>query len=216
MLNTTIIVSDEKVNIGDWYNSNLGINKLGETTRNVEKYRQKVIAGIEGLPSIDWNGLEEEFGWVDVKSAIGDIEECHYESPVDFLGTGDNSKIADSEEKRWDSKFRNALNILKKAQFLNDKKFSLDDIKKAIEMTREGKSSFKFDNEGIVYKYTEEEIIQSLSTQHLPKVFDIEVETVRCVNPDIINMSSKEYFIPKITNDSIKILKNYGRTINNI
>lgn len=60
--------------------------------------------------------------------------------------------------------------------------FSLEDIKKAIEMAKtlvDGKQEFEIENilgssdgtYGISEKYTEEEIIQSLSTQQLPKEF---------------------------------------------
>ncbi len=58
------------------------------------------------------------------------------------------------------------------------KQFSLDDMKKAIEMARD--TYWDIDNRGFSsntegdwsYKYSEEEIIQSLSTQRLPKEFE--------------------------------------------
>ena len=53
-----VVILDKEPKINDWYNSDLGINKLGSTTRYVEKYRKKVIATIspfkiEGLPILE-------------------------------------------------------------------------------------------------------------------------------------------------------------------
>ena len=66
----------------------------------------------------------------------------------------------------------NAFEAGYKAAQSSNKQYSLEDMKKAIAMAKEGKLSFKFDNEGIVYKHTQEEIIHSLSTQQLPKEFE--------------------------------------------
>src|SRR5690606_13674129 len=53
----------------------------------------------------------------------------------------------------------------------SDKQFSLEDVKKAIEMAREY-DFVQFTNGETEYKYTEEEIVQSLSTQQTyPKEF---------------------------------------------
>lgn len=54
------------------------------------------------------------------------------------------------------------------------KQFSLEDVKKAIEMAREYEF-IQFGGGDTESKYTEEEIIQSLSTQQLPKFFIPEV-----------------------------------------
>jgi hypothetical protein len=53
-----VVILDKEPKINDWYNSDLGINKLGSTTRYVEKYREKVIATIspfkiEELPMLE-------------------------------------------------------------------------------------------------------------------------------------------------------------------
>ncbi len=55
-------------------------------------------------------------------------------------------------------------------EIAQSKQFSLDDMKKAIEMAREYEF-IRFGGGDIESKYTEEEIIQSLSTQQLPKEF---------------------------------------------
>jgi hypothetical protein len=63
--NDAVVISDKEPKINDWYNSDLGINKLGSTTRYVEKYRHKVIATIypfklEGLPMLELPNQEED------------------------------------------------------------------------------------------------------------------------------------------------------------
>lgn len=60
-----VVILDKEPKINDWYNSDLGINKLGSTTRYVEKYRHKVIATIspfklEGLPILELPNQEED------------------------------------------------------------------------------------------------------------------------------------------------------------
>ena len=55
-------------------------------------------------------------------------------------------------------------------EIAQSKQFSLDDMKKAIEMAREYEF-IRFGGGDIESKYTEEEIIQSLSTQQLPSEF---------------------------------------------
>lgn len=60
-----VVILDKEPKINDWYNSDLGINKLGSTTRYVEKYRHKVIATIspfkiEGLPMLELPNQEED------------------------------------------------------------------------------------------------------------------------------------------------------------
>jgi hypothetical protein len=63
--NDAVVILDKEPKINDWYNSDLGINKLGSTTRYVEKYRHKVIATIspfklEGLPMLELSNQEED------------------------------------------------------------------------------------------------------------------------------------------------------------
>src|SRR5690554_1266211 len=92
MLDNPIIVSDEKILNNDLclYLGRFGANILckavdtetgrvyqelninpievyGNITGDITPLQSeifKIIAGIEDLPSIDWNSLEEEFGWV--------------------------------------------------------------------------------------------------------------------------------------------------------
>lgn len=57
------------------------------------------------------------------------------------------------------------------------KQFSLEDVKKAIEMARGNSGRFRLADD-ISFDYTEEQIIQSLYTQNLPKEFIPEYEIV--------------------------------------
>lgn len=63
--------------------------------------------------------------------------------------------------------------------------FSLEDMRKAIEMARETREEFDLEgnSEGWI-GYDEEEIIQSLSTQQLPKEFIPSVKCGRCYMPN--------------------------------
>lgn len=111
MLETPIIVSDEEV-----YRGNFAINSKNEIiqidSRHEYPYNKygwrKIIAGIEGLPSIDWNGLEEEFGWVDAETIL--------------------------KKQYWDTSINLPFNQgyitgFKKALSLNEKKFSLEEAR---------------------------------------------------------------------------------------
>lgn len=92
----------------------------------------------------------------------------------------DDSKVRYSteESKLWVA-YRNGFKDCFEAQ--SKGQYSLEDIKKAIEMAREQDCS-NFEYYGFCEKsYTDEEIIQSLSTQQLPKEF-IPVDYYVCAN----------------------------------
>lgn len=86
----------------------------------------------------------------------------------------------------YDERYYNSHNVAKAEAFIEGYKaaqskgqYSLEDMKKAIEMAREQSEPY-YGGGGLVLsepiyenKYTEEEIIQSLSTQQLPKEFII-------------------------------------------
>lgn len=203
MLDTPIIVSDNTLlEENDFFVGYPNYNKIFQWNMGTgihegkSVYAKKIIAGIEGLPRIDWNGLEEEFGWVDVEK-LAEEQYPYQKTPVSNYAQDLNS----------DKKI-GFIKGFKKAQSLNDKKFSLEDMKKAvfkvykngIRSPKEGKQSF---NEIL------NEIIQSLQQ---PKVLDIEVE-MECAYGD--ECPSKGDYLkqhlckiqPKITNNSIKIIK---------
>lgn len=187
MLDTPIIVNDERIKPGDWYITNLS-NIYQETERMFEDdegkprfhYPQykKIIAGIEGLPSIDWNGLEEEFGWIDVKKL----------SKVDIKS---HHKNIQKREIDYILGYEDGFN---KAQSLNKKKFSLEAMFKCFQ------AGIDYEKEGSILQPDAHGYIRSLQQ---PKVFDIEVEMYR---PNEAYQIS-EHWSPKITNNSIKIIK---------
>ena len=94
----------------------------------------------------------------------------------------DDGKIFKTQGTYWfGSILDQNCKLLKAAQF---KQFSLEDVKKAIKMAREQSEPY-YGGGGLVLsepiyedKHTEEEIIQSLSTQKLPKEFIPEYEIV--------------------------------------
>jgi hypothetical protein len=82
----------------------------------------------------------------------------------------------------------------KKAQSLNDKKFSLEDVKKTIEMAQSDSFGDK------IFDYNENKIIETLQQS---KVFDIEVEIEDYKE---VGYSAPYKMKPKVTNNQIKIL----------
>lgn len=199
MLDTPIIVSDEKPIEGDLIFNKFGLlhneqviskcSKNAETnwannmminnnTKSIREGIFKIIAGIEGLPEIDWNRLEEEFGWIDIEEIIAqELGFNEYESDIRV-------------------KILNLSKRLKKAQSLNEKKFSLDSVEQAIQLARD----HRFDTaHGVEWDYSEDEIIHALQQS---KVFDIEVDAFLEGGFHTIPTIK-----PKITNNSIKILK---------
>ena len=190
MLDTPIIVSDEeitKLESGTSYYDGEGNIRKWSTGNMYNIYSKKIIAGIEGLPKIDWNGLEDKFGWVDV-------EKLSYEAyPVKIYD--EYTLEDDNNEYRylWYKGF-------KKAQSLNKNKFSLDDMKEAYHQGWYDKAENKVDNR--------DKFIKSLQQ---PKVFNIEVEMEVDDTMSVLDISDDYPYIPddkpKITNNSIKILK---------
>lgn len=209
-----IIVSDEEIKDRDWFynikSQNIFYNDSdksvpkGETefpliaSDNPEHGYGDEFGGWYPLPSIDYNGFEEELGIV--------------ENPIKSFGRfilqitnrviKKNSKLTPLDNKTGEELLDDLFNDWLKTQSFNDKKFSLEDIKKAIDIAFEkGKNRIGF------YESDYSQIIQSLQQ---PKVFDIEVEmevfteTVGTCEFDFSEQDSKR---PKITNNQIKIIK---------
>ena len=165
-----ILVSDEKIKLGDYYYR----KGFKETFRGsgFENTDLKVIAGEPNLPSIDYNGLERQFGIVDIERLVfKHLESNHIQASP--------RRVSVCSE------------LFKKAQELNDKRFSLEDMQKAmfavykngIKSPKEGKESFS---------EISNRVINSLQQ---PKVFNVEIE-VFCDEDNQI-----------ITNNKIKICK---------
>lgn len=203
MLDTPIIVSDEEIKEGDWYNSNLGINKLGKSTRNVENWRQRIVFGYGELPSIDFNEFEEQLGIFDVEKLAletyrdnpNDLKEANYKYNTDL----------NAPRKR-----RAFVRGFQAAQKLNEKKFSLEDMANLWQFIVDGAKQLMLSGTTEVSSF--DDYIKSLQQ---PKIFDIEVEmeqVLKCENTFDENTTRKTWvntgkFIPKITNNRIKITK---------
>ncbi len=166
-----IIVSDEELKINDWKYCTIQKKpkRHGSDNQCICNGRKIITSDNPKhyLPSIDYNGLEEKFGIIDVEKL---------------------AKI--SGYWRLNNKYA-FIEGFKKSQSLNDKKFSLEDIFKILDLhTDEAPIS-----------YLKSELSKSLQQ---PKVFDIEVECLIIAGK---GRGIRETQIPKIINNSIKITK---------
>lgn len=95
------------------------------------------------------------------------------------------------------------------SQSLNSKKFDIEDLKKAIkEALYEGHLWTLDENRKSILK-SDDRINFILNKVKQPKVFDVEIE-VEEITENVINFKGypeKKHYKPKITNDSIKVIK---------
>lgn len=182
---------------------------------------KKIIAGIEGLPSINWNGLKEEFGLIDVEKVSLDETNSDRNKELRNHNYKDLSSFIEDETKQNHHRkkvilvqgseyLRGFKESFTKFQSLNDKKFSLEDIKAAIDFGKNirGEKSFINDNFGspyIDYEDTTDETIEFIQSLQQPKVFEIEIE-LETINQDY-RFEVGQVIQPKIKNNSIKIIK---------
>lgn len=227
MLPNPIIVSDEEIKNKDWC-FNMKTNDILQITHkseislyNEDKYNfvNKIIAGVEGLPSINWNGLEEVFGWIDVIGVINNIESLFEEAPIDFLGTGNDNRLAEREEREWKKEISINIEKLKKAQSLIEKKFTGEDMQLAyIQGTNDGAQfeSMAGDYDSLndieeAYNVADSNMEDFIKSLQQPKIFDIKVEfNLECGKIEHSNCDDNAYcnkIQAKITNNSIKIIK---------
>lgn len=205
LLDTPIIVSNEKFEKKDLICFvDLENNFVVEVCKNIDNYNidtKKIIAGLPELPSIDFNGFEEQLGIIDVEKLSMSYLDMTYNLSYE------HTTWQKTHEKTFIAGF-------KAAKKLNEKNFSLEDIEKAIELARvisDGKDKFELDcitglTEVCTHNWctkSVEEIVQKLSQ---PKVFDIEVETEKGFNGE--PRGEMEFFErPKVINNQIKIIK---------
>lgn len=211
MLPQPILVSNSEPEVkdvvfftnGQYFFSDV-IEKIGGSSRDIvlrnmpegrEKgtldYREmyKVIAGIPDLPSIDFSALSQEdckkIGWVDVQRLAID--------KFPYTNEGSLEDDIDAAKRRiWIDGFITA-------QSLNEKKFTEEDLKKAMKSAmKQGGGSSSFEDRDFINTS-----IKSLSQS---KVFDVEVETEDAIL-DNGNKDNYTVWQPKITNNSIKIIK---------
>lgn len=183
-----IIVSDElKIGDKEYYLSLdfnepyiVNLNEVNET--DMEHIHLKIIASDNpehNLPSIDYNGFEEEFGVVDVENYLENFIIKH------------NIK---NDDTRLGYTKLGYINGLKDMKSLTNKKFSLSDMEKAY-----------FNNEVPHDNFDFNLFIKSLQQ---PKIFDIEIEMEQINNKhNSPSYSVKTQFRPKITNNKVKIIK---------
>ncbi len=183
-----IIVSDEEIKKNDWKYCSIQKKpkRQGEDKQCICDSK-KIIAGLKNQPTIDYNGLEEKFGIIDIEK----------------LAKETTKKYINEREKQ--TAYLEFIEGFKKAQSLNDKKFSLEDVIGAMR---------HIFNQEVFYGKTIEETLKMrdksmfdyIKFLQQPKVFDIEVE-MECLNHipnDSHTCVNKQ---PKITNNSIKITK---------
>lgn len=204
MLPNPILVSDEKINPTEPYLNNGVVfyadsvfdegNNPNNSNPIVTDHNFKIIAGIEGLPKLDLSAIE--IGWVDV-------EKLAYKR-LPIMPTFDKGEIINSDTNffirlGWVEGF-------KASQSLNEKKYSEEDMRKSfdagIHFNEESSEKFVVSDGN---KWRWEDFIQSISK---PKEYNVEVEMEDIGNKDkVYNCSSKSEWIPKITNNTIKITK---------
>ena len=148
LLENPIIISDETPN--KLYEGFYFIDsELFHTSKTMLQTGCKEV--IAQSHQIDWNGLEAEFGYVDTYKLFCEVD-----------GTCDRGQY---EHLLFDSGF-------KKAQELNDKKFSLEEYELSdlirLSFLKHGRNS---------WLSISRDVIEGLSQ---PKVFDIEVEMEGC------------------------------------
>lgn len=178
-----IIVSDEEIKDGECcINIQNGVNEnnihyaIKEDCNTDATNCHKIIAGLDNLPEIDFNGLEEEFGIVDVENMVNKIDTPDH---LDYFSFD-----------------RGFINGFKTAQSLNEKKYSLEEMKEAM--------LFAFDTFSEQLSRNEVEKCIGLYLNN-SKVFDIEIE----MEPVYLSILKEKVlgYKPKIINNKIKILK---------
>lgn len=165
MLPNPIVVSDEEIKEGDCgilYSK--GIKGVGSDWNqfkhdgsnksklfSIARDSYKIVAGIPELPSIDFSGLSDDdckkIGWIDVENLGGRWATLQTTRSTDY----------------WRAISNAYSQGFKSAQSLNEKKYSLEDIKTAIELARFPKLAL----------YNTDEIVNMLSQ---PKIFDVEIQ----------------------------------------
>lgn len=207
-----IIVSDEKIEKGDWvaydvagYNDPKYPSHFIGKVKSTDEVGQanchysidggteygdncgwhcedcfKIIAGTPESPSIDYNDSEEEFGIVDMEKIL-------------------SKNIDDNRLNNMTGKYKYMFGFetgFKSAQSLNDKEFNFSQ-EEMFQLFLDYADYYSPRNEarGVT-------INRFIKTLQQPKVFDIEVDTVKLRRVEGVFVPE-----PRITNNSIKIVK---------
>lgn len=201
MLTNPIIVSDEKITEESYvYGGEQGIFISRFIEQHPERFTncKKVVAAkgmprITRVPEIDVSLLTPNdldiIKWVDVDS---------YSTQFANLIKG----IAPIDDAAWLNAKEHYAFGFGKSQHLNQKKFSIEDIEKAVRYGRDYRDSLLFEEDFAVnFKL----FVQSISK---PKVFGVELEMEE-ITENVVNFKgypSKKHFTPKITNNKVKII----------
>jgi riboflavin synthase alpha subunit len=190
-----IISSDEKPKNGDIVISKINYRKfLFEKGDIIDDISHKVIAQQD---QIDFSALSEEeqkeIGWYDTIKFAREEVQNHNNIFFDSKYNMENYGI-----DRFNAGFQKAQELL------SDRRFTLEDMKKATEIALNSSyvTTQHFSGHSTVkHNFTSNEIIQSLSQ---PKSWKVELE----MEYDLESIdSSKKVMKPKLTNGKIKILK---------
>jgi hypothetical protein len=133
---------------------------------------RKIVAqqgcGIPDIPNVE---IEEKANDIEILCNIIELlETCLIDAPVDFLGTGSNSREADREYKSWQQKWDTAIVIYKEIAIrAKTKRWSDEDLRKAYNQGCLDSSGWDGD------KTLQDNFIQSLQ----PKITGIEIEMER-------------------------------------
>lgn len=128
MLPNPIVVSSERIKVGDSYHTSdyrivKWLQDLEDASEGMSFERPKpIIAGIEGLPTVNLSLVADEIGWVDVISLVN--KEYNKHPNNDYL-------YGDSEDLQMAYK-AGVLDGVKAHQSLNEKKFSEEELKDAL------------------------------------------------------------------------------------
>jgi len=202
MLETPIIVNDEEIKEGDLIYTKEHLPDMPHTNIskciNLERFNlgspsewKKIISGLPELPSINFNGFEEQLG-------IIDVEKLALETYRDNPNKYNTDLNAPRKRKAFIKGFKAAQNEL-------FKHFTLKDIETAF------KAGEKYGR----YKVTEDDYITFINKfLSQPKVFDIEVEMEELFleedsssyTHEKNDVSGSKWF-PKVINNQIKITK---------
>lgn len=200
MLPNPILVSDEKIVCGDMLlnkDNNYCVFRSEYQSRlpeyNNDSQVRKIIAGIEGLPKLDLSDIAEKIGWVDVEKLAESAFKKRFNREPVLMGSAE----ADSF---W---LNTWIDGFKAAQSLNEKKFSEEELKDALFYALSIKS------ETCCTTNTKDSTVRStIKSLSKPKEYNVEVEMEDIGNKDkVYNCSSKSEWIPKITNNTIKVTK---------
>ena len=208
LLDVPIIVSDEKFTSLPkdtiYYDGEGNFRKWG-TGNCYSLSAKKIIAGIPELPSIDFNGFEKELGIINLEDLAREFMSNYPLTERMFASmlSGDYTNNTNSDGYKLFLKCLTEFHTHFQKQ--NEKKFSLEDIRKAVEYgATMSKRMFEKKN---IDDYCKE--------VNKPKVFDVKIEGELlwynsrfggCWQPFPDETATIRKFEPKIVKNSIKII----------